>query len=71
MRIAPVLRSKKCRIVWLDMKQPSRTDVSGAGQAEVDDHWWPGMGRWRLGMSCEDAVLELGEPEILDDKKTR
>ena len=72
MLLSPVLTSKKCKIIWLDMKQPSRKAAAGAGEQEgdsllkgdKDDHWWPGIGRWRLGMSCEDAILEIGEPEL-------
>lgn len=35
------------------------------------DNWWPGLGRWRIGLWLDDAVLTLGEPEELNvSKKT-
>ena len=35
------------------------------------DNWWPGLGRWRIGLWLDDAVLTLGEPEELNiGKKT-
>lgn len=71
MRIAAVLKSKKCRIVWFDMKQPSKEETNKTANGEDEDNWWPGIGRWRLGMECEDAVLDLGHPEILDGRKTK
>lgn len=74
MLLSPVIKSRKTRIVWLDMEQHRIDDDSseGANKKNVPsqhkgsaDNWWPGMGKWRLGMSCEDAVLELGHPELL------
>ena len=32
---------------------------------EQNEHWWPGLGRWRIGLWLDDAVLELGEGETL------
>ena len=29
------------------------------------ENWWPGMGRWHLGLECREMTLTLGEPEIL------
>ena len=64
-------------MVWIDMKQ-SDGDIEEAAvsQEQADaplqtkgkgyENWWPGMRRWHLGMVCEDATLELGEPEVLD-----
>ena len=55
------------------MEQPSK-EGAGAGDQESDsllnggkeDHWWPGFGRWRLGMSCKDLILEIGHPEVFE-----
>lgn len=64
-------------MVWIDMKQAD--EGRGNGEAAVGQHggnampetqakdyenWWPGMGRWHLGVTCVDATLQLGEPEI-------
>ena len=67
------MKSRKARAVWVDMRQPpyeGRMDA-GAGEGETDallrkkreENWWPGMRRWHLGLWCDEAVLELGEPE--------
>lgn len=29
-------------------------------------NWWPGLGRWRIGLWLDNAILELGEAEVLD-----
>ena len=35
------------------------------------DNWWPGLGRWRIGLWLDDAVLSLGEAkEVNVSKKT-
>ena len=33
------------------------------------DNWWPGLGRWRIGLWLDDAVLTLGEPEEMNVEK--
>lgn len=33
---------------------------------DANNNWWPGLGRWRIGLWLEDAVLELGEAEEMD-----
>ena len=69
---APTLKSKKCRLVWLDMQQdqPAVDNEEDDGPPKTvskeksADNWWPGMGRWKMGMSMDDATLEIGEPQI-------
>ena len=78
-RSNPVLRSKRTKLVWIDMKQLDEDRKNGeaaVGQEEGDallkrkgkgnENWWPGMRRWHIGMICEDATLELGEPEVFN-----
>lgn len=69
-----MMKSKAARMVWIDMRQPSESNKGGgAGQSEDDallakkenEHWWPGMRRWHMGLFMKDAILELGESEIL------
>ena len=67
-------------MVWIDMKQADEDRKRGegaVGQEEGDavvrkegkgyENWWPGMRRWHLGMVCENATLELGEPEVIQE----
>lgn len=75
-----MLDSRAARLVWFDLRQPvreGREEVEGEGEGEEDallqggenkgeeDNWWPGGGRWRLGIWCQEAKLALGEAEIL------
>ena len=77
-RSLPILKSKRAKMVWIDMKQTvkgNKGDKAAVGQGETDallkkqedlnENWWPGMRRWHLGMVCEDATLQIGEPEVL------
>lgn len=79
-RSNPILKSKRAKMVWIDMKQSNKDGEYGeaaGGMEEEDallknngkghDNWWPGMRRWHLGMICEDATIELGEPEVLSE----
>ena len=64
-------------MVWIDMKQADQNQKNGDAAIGQEDevaqakkkakgyeNWWPGMRRWQLGVMCEDATLELGEPEV-------
>ena len=62
---SPVLRSQRNRGCWVDMKQDG---VDGKEGRMVEENWWPGLGRWKLGLWSEDAVLTLGEPEQVKSK---
>ena len=66
-RSSPILKTKRAMMVWIDMKQPDGDEQNGeaADKGKGYENWWPGMRRWHLGMACEDATLELGEPEII------
>lgn len=35
------------------------------GNKNEEENWWPGGGRWRLGIWCQDGELTLGEAEVL------
>ncbi|KAL6720556.1 hypothetical protein ACLMJK_002480 [Lecanora helva] len=74
LRSHPILKSGKAKLVWFDMKQVAQ-GKKGAGSGNNEEehllnkdenvNWWPGMRRWHLGIHCSDAILELGEPDIL------
>ena len=78
-RSIPVLKSKRAKMVWIDMKQSDAEDYGNVkatdghegdsapvkGQGKRYENWWPGWKRrWHLGIACEDATLELGKPEV-------
>ena len=60
----PVLKSQSTRMCWIDLEQEG-VDVE---ERMVRGNWWPGLGRWRVGMWLENATLTLGEPEEVKDK---
>ena len=66
-RSSPILKSKRARMVWIDMRQPDgdRQNGEAANKGKSYGNWWPGMRRWQLGMIWEDTTLELGAPEVI------
>ena len=72
-RSYPSIRCSKAKLVWFDMRQPGEGQKTNCqGQSEGDallantgpENWWPGLGRWNLGLYLPDSTLELGEPEV-------
>ena len=63
-RSSPILKSKRAKMVWIDMKQDEDA-ILLANKGKGYENWWPGLRRWHLGMISEDTTLELGEPEII------
>lgn len=48
------------------MKQGAAKDGKVRESGEVvkgRENWWPGMGRWHLGLWLQNAVLDFPEPE--------
>ncbi|KAL9098179.1 MAG: hypothetical protein Q9163_006111 [Psora crenata] len=73
LRGQPTIESKKCKVIWWDMRQPPEDrQVANPGENEGgtlvkgENNWWPGMGRWRLGMVCDEATLEIGKWDVFD-----
>lgn len=72
-KVPAVESSKKTSLGWFDLKQ--KTDNSagieeqepllGDGgiidriNGEAFENFWPGLGRWRIGMKMEDAIIEF------------
>ena len=56
---SPVLKSSKTRGCWVDMKQDG---TNGEEERAIVANWWPGLGRWKLGLWLDNAVMTLGEP---------
>jgi hypothetical protein len=64
-KINPYEWSKRCRLGWWDLHQAKgeMEPLLGGGEAAgvIDRHenWWPGLGRWQIGVVMEDAVIEF------------
>ncbi len=59
---SPVLRSPGARGCWIDLRQNGVSEEDGR-EIRIEENWWPELGRWKVGLWLEDAVLTLGEPE--------
>ncbi|KAI4161238.1 MAG: hypothetical protein LQ342_005029 [Letrouitia transgressa] len=55
--------SKSAKIVWFDMKQPGGGKKGDDGKDRKN--WWPGLGRWHLGIWLKEAELNLGPPDAV------
>ncbi|CZR66351.1 uncharacterized protein PAC_16252 [Phialocephala subalpina] len=69
-KIAAVESSKKTSLGWFDLKQRSesaeRDPLLGGDQIENEEqefegyaNFWPGLGRWRIGIKMEDTVVDF------------
>ena len=41
-------------------------DKTSRQEQSMSENWWPGLGRWRIGLWLDNAVLELREEEYSD-----
>ncbi|KAK8049643.1 hypothetical protein PG994_011373 [Apiospora phragmitis] len=57
-KVFPGQKTRKACIAWVDMSQKGAKEVPRAGY----ENFWPGLGRWQLGLKMEDADIEFGEP---------
>lgn len=69
-QIIPFESSKKTSLGLWDLKRgpPTEEDAllgaeraGSGGDQDEGDNWWPGLGRWRIGMRMEDATIEFPE----------
>jgi hypothetical protein len=66
--IMPLQASKRASLGWWDMTMKcvdeSSSPLEGGGNegGEVKhENFWPGIGKWRIGMKMEDATIEFPE----------
>jgi len=69
--IMPLEYTKRTSLGWWDLKQEGiseDTPLLDSVDGEVNEgtkpkygNWWPGVGRWRIGMVMEDANIEFPE----------
>lgn len=64
----PVAKTNQARVMWFDMKQASKKDGEGEGEgkeAKTAENFWPGIGRWRLGLWLEKTEFLIVDKEVL------
>ncbi|KAE8444574.1 hypothetical protein EG329_014498 [Mollisiaceae sp. DMI_Dod_QoI] len=77
-KIVPVETSKTTSLGWYDLRQRSegagerdpllgadRGGTEGLGEEEWEN-FWPGLGRWRIGIKMEDTVIGFPEGKHWD-----
>jgi hypothetical protein len=74
----PLEHSQKASLGWWDLKQGDTTEEDPLLKGD-DDHgnedrkgyenFWPGFGRWRIGMKMEDATIESPKGQYWDGPK--
>jgi hypothetical protein len=70
-KVLPLERSSRTYLGWWDLKRQDSAEreplLSGSSVDEVssegNENWWPGIGRWRIGMKMEDATIVFPEGE--------
>lgn len=69
-RITPYEFSWRASLGWWDLKQGHATEedplLATPDDREViesPENFWPGVGRWRIGMLMENAIIEFPEGE--------
>lgn len=72
-KVPAVESSKKTSLGWFDLRQRADSSagteeqepllrdggVSDRINGEAYDNFWPGLGRWRIGLKMEDAMIEF------------
>lgn len=51
--------SRRTHLVWWDLSQ--REGGEGSKFSGLFENFWPGLGRWRLGVRMDDATVEIPE----------
>lgn len=61
----PKIRSWKSSFGWFDMQQAGGHDNETPGEdvPSPESNFWPGWGRWRMGVYMKDAVAVFEEPK--------
>jgi len=73
-KVAAVESSKKTSLGWFDLRQKKKgadeqSPLLGEQQIATEDvgvryeNFWPGLGRWRIGIKMEEAVMEFPEAD--------
>ena len=74
----PLEYSQKTSLGWWDLKQGKANELdsllrgendSRSGGEVVHENFWPGFGRWRIGMKMEDATIEFPHGRYWDEPR--
>jgi hypothetical protein len=61
----PCEYSRRCELGWVDMAQGDE------GRPREDcPNFWPGLGRWQVGVRMADAVVDFGVPETWEPPRS-
>lgn len=67
--VLPFESSSKTSLGWWDLKQGATEEDALLGgeqggsrdAGDKIDNWWPGLGRWQIGVRLEDATIKFPE----------
>lgn len=66
--VVPGMASRRCKVGWFDVRQEGEGGAVGEEECEGEaDAFWPGLGRWRIGVVLRDAEVTFGVPEEWDE----
>ncbi|KAJ0159335.1 hypothetical protein CTA2_9908 [Colletotrichum tanaceti] len=60
--IAPGQSSKRASLGWFDIRQADE----GGDVVGEHENFWPGLGRWQIGLKMEDSDVTFAEPKHWD-----
>ena len=74
-QVLPREYSNRASLGWWDLKQVDESESEPLLGRESDrrdgrevyENFWPGIGRWRIGMKMEDATIEFPEGKYWDE----
>jgi len=62
-KMMPLIWSSKTSLGWFDMNRGRLAVGQSVETREEVNNWWPGLGRWRIGMKMDSATIEFEEAE--------
>ncbi|KAK9771488.1 hypothetical protein SCAR479_11827 [Seiridium cardinale] len=66
-KILPGQDTRKASLAWVDMNQK---DEDGTLHAQ-HENFWPGLGRWQIGVQMDDCDISFGEGVYWDAPQTK
>jgi hypothetical protein len=64
--VMPGQKSRKASLGWFDIRQ---TDEQGTRVGDYEN-FWPGLGRWQVGLKLKDSEIEFGQANHWDPPKS-